>query len=319
MNGKSLVVGATGSLGYSVVKALKEKDQQTRVLVRDKSKAEKYFKEFPELEIVQGNAGSSDNVEGALKNCSYLYYLINVPYHQWEEKATPLLHTSLDAAIKKNVKFVFPGNVYNYGYAQYNPVDEKHPWAAHTKKGKIRIEMENLFKKEKKERGLTYTIIRMPDFYGPYVINTFSESFYIQALKGKPLQWFGNLDVPIELIFIEDAGKALVTAGLSDKANNDEFNVPGYSKITAREYLNEISKQAGKESKIKTINSELIISIAGWFNPVAREFKEMMYLKTKELILDGTKYKDTFGSIPTRPYEEGIRITLDWAKRFYGL
>jgi len=27
----------------------------------------------------------------------------------------------------------------------------------------------------------------MPDFYGPYVINTYSEKFYINALKGKNL------------------------------------------------------------------------------------------------------------------------------------
>ena len=314
-----MVVGATGSLGHSVVKALKEEVREVRILVRNKSKAQKYFKDFPDVEIVQGNAGSLESVENALEDCSFLYYLVNIPYPQWEEKARGLLNISLRAASRKNVKFIFPGNVYNYGYARYNPVNEIHPWAAHTKKGKIRIEMENMIRQERKERGLTYTVVRMPDFYGPWVINSFSEKFYKQALKGGTLQWFGDLDVPTEFIFSEDCGKALVTAGISEKANNKEFNVPGYSPITARKYLNEIAAQTGHKSKIKAVNSDWMISVAGWFNPLAREFKEMMYLKTTELILNGSRYRDTLGPIPARPYEEGIRTTLNWAKKFYHL
>ena len=159
----------------------------------------------------------------------------------------------------------------------------------------------------------------MPDFYGPYVINTFSEKFYLDALKGKPLTWFGDLDVPIELIFIEDGGSAMVEAGLSEKTDGEEFNMPGYSPITAREFLEEISVQGGKDSKIKSINSEFIVGLGGLFNPLAREFKEMMYLKTTELILDGTKYKETFGPLPATPYKEGINKAFEWVKDFYGL
>ncbi len=314
---KSLIVGATGSLGPSVVKALQEKGKPVRVLVRSKEKAEKYFGKDSSIEIVQGNASNQESLEGALEDCTHLFYLINVPYDQWREKVFPLLEASVKAAIKKNAKLVFPGNVYNYGYAQYNPVDETHPWEAHTQKGKIRIELENYLKQEKKERGLKYTIIRMPDFYGPFVINTFSEKAYINALKGKTIQWIGDLDTPTEYIFIEDGGKAMVTAGLSEKSNGEEYNVPAYSPITSRDYLTEIALQAGSGSKITTINSDFLFSALGIFVPLIKEVKEMLYLKRRELILDGTKYKETFGDLPSRTYKDGVTATLDWVKDFY--
>jgi nucleoside-diphosphate-sugar epimerase len=319
MNSKSLIVGATGSLGPSVVKALKEKDQQIRILVRDKSKAEKYFGKNSGIEIVLGSASNEETIAGALDGCSHLFYLVNTPYHKCSESSEPLLTSSINAALRKNAKIVFPGNVYNYGYTQYNPVDEKHPWNAHTKKGKIRINLEEMLKKAKTENGLKYTIIRMPDFYGPYVINTFSEKAYINALMGKTIRWIGNLDTKTEYIFIEDGGKAMVIAGLSDKSTGEEYNVPAFSPITSREYLNEIVNQAGQGSKITTLNSDLIFSIGGLFSPMIKEVKEMLYLKREELILDGTKFKETFGNIPARNYKDGVAATLDWVKEFYSL
>ena len=319
MNAKALVVGATGSLGPSVIKELKRRNLGVRALVRDKAKADLYFGKDSELEIVQGSAASKESLTGALEDCSYLFYLVNVPYHKWIDKVFPLLHASAEAAVKKNANLVFPGNVYNYGYAQYNPVDEKHPWDAHTKKGKIRIELENYLKTEKEERGLKHTVVRMPDFYGPFVINTFSEKAYVNAIAGKPIRWIGDLDTPTEYIFIEDAGKAMVTAGLSDKSTGEEFNAPAYEPITSRDYLTEIVNQAGSKSKITTLNSDLIFNLAGVFSPLIREVQEMLYLKRTELILGGTKFKAAFGELPTRNYKDGIASTLDWAKDFYKL
>jgi nucleoside-diphosphate-sugar epimerase len=159
----------------------------------------------------------------------------------------------------------------------------------------------------------------MPDFYGPFVINSFYEKFFINALKGKPLQWFGDLDAPIEFIFIDDGGKAMVAAGNSEKSIGESFNVPGYKETTAREFLNEIARQGNAGSKVKAINSEFVVGLAGIISDMAREFKEMMYLKQEKLVLDGTKFKNTFGELPATPYEEGIMKTLNWTKNYFEL
>lgn len=314
---KCLVVGATGGIGRAAVKALVEKGSPVRVLVRNKQKAEKYFFGMKKVEIFEGDASKIEDVRKSIKGCSVLFYCANVLYTEWIEKARPLLQISLDAAAETKARFVFPGNVYVYGHAQYNPVDEKHPHVAHTIKGKIRIDMEEMINKYSSEKSLQFTIVRFPDFYGPYVVNGFSEKAYLNSLEGKSLLWIGAKDVPLEYIFIEDAGKCLVEAGLSEKGINQEFNVPATKPITNKDYLEMISKFGGAYSKLQILNSTLIFTVIGFFNKLIKEVAEMLYLKREELILDGTKFKNTFGFLPGTSYEEGVKKTFDWVKAFY--
>ncbi|KAF0162274.1 MAG: rplK [Ignavibacteria bacterium] len=314
---KCLVVGATGGIGRSAVKALVENGNHVRAFVRNKHKAEKYFFGLNNIEIFEGDATKSADLTKAIKGCSTLFYCANTLYTEWIEKARPLLKVSLDAALEAKARFVFPGNVYLYGHAQYNPVDEKHPHAAHTVKGKIRVEMEKTIKKYSSEKGLQFTIVRFPDFYGPFVVNGFSEKAYQNALAGKSILWIGAKNVPLEYIFIEDAGKCIVAAGLSEQGINQEYNVPATKPITNNDYLGLISKVGGANSKLQILNSNLIFSIMGFFNKLIKEVAEMLYLKRKELILDGTKFKNTFGFLPSTTYEEGVKKTFEWVKSFY--
>jgi len=314
---KYLVVGATGGIGRAAIKELVENGRQVRAFVRNRQKAEKYFLGMNSVEIFEGDAIKPNDLSEAIKGCSTLFYCANVLYTEWIGKAQPLLKVSLDAALSAKARFVFPGNVYIYGHAQYNPVDEKHPHAAHTVKGKIRIEMEETIKKYSSEKGLQFTIVRFPDFYGPFVVNGFSEKVYLNALEGKSLQWIGAKNVPLEYIFIEDAGKCLVTAALSEKGINEEFNVPAFALITNKDYLGLISKLGGKNSKSQILNSNLIFSFIGLFNNLIKEVVEMLYLKQEKLILDGTKFKNTFGFLPNTSCGDGIQKTFDWVKSYY--
>jgi len=219
MKMKHLIIGFTGGIGRATSKALLEKGESVVALVRNLQKAEKYAEGLSDIELIQGDAAHLSDVEKALENCSTIYYCANVPYPNWQTEARELLSVSVTAAVNKKAKFVFPGNVYVYGKAQQTLVNEGHPHAAGTKKGKIRIDMEKMLVRANKESGLIYTIIRMPDFYGPFVINGFYDKIFQNALLGKKLQWFGGLNVPIEFIYIEDGGEAMAIAGLSSKGD----------------------------------------------------------------------------------------------------
>lgn len=315
----NLILGFTGGIGRATAKALSEKNQPMVALVRDIKKAERYAIGLKGVTFIEGDASSPADLERAMVNVDHLFYCINVPYPQWEEKARQLLKISVDACVLHKAKLVFPGNVYVYGRPQFNPVTEAHPQFPNSRKGRIRQEMEEMIFNAAKNSGLRYTIIRMPDFYGPYVINGFSENIFINAIKGKKLSWAGNLKIPTEFIFIEDAGIAMATAGLDPKADGYMFNVPGSHETTAKAVFAEIGKAVGKKLKVGSINNDLLIGFAGLFNPIIKEFREMLYLKQVKLILSGNFYKGFFGLLPATPYSEGIRKTLDWAKEFYNL
>ncbi len=317
--GKNLIVGFTGGIGRATAKALIESNEKVVGFARNLDKAKKYSAGLKNIEIIQGDASKKEDLEKAIDGVDKLFYCANIPYNRWEAEAINLFSVSLDIAIKNNFKIIFPGNVYVYGYPNFNPVNEKHPHQALTKKGKIRIEMEKKLEEASQQHNLDYAIVRFPDFYGPFVINGFSEQIFINALKGEKVNWFGDLNIPLEFIFIEDAGKAMAIAGLSEKTNCKSFNVPGFSETTTLNILKEIVKQSKKNSKISTLNSDLIFSLVGLFNPMAREFKEMLYLKRVKLILNGSLFKETFGTLPATPYEEGIRKTLEWTKDYFDI
>jgi nucleoside-diphosphate-sugar epimerase len=314
-----LILGFTGGIGRAVALALSKRKIPIKALVRNKEKAEKYAKGINNIQLIEGDAGNDDDVKQVMKGVSVVYYCVNIPYPQWEEKALKLFYTCMSKAVKSKVKLIFPGNVYVYGHAKYNPVNEKHPHAAHTKKGQIRMEMEEMMALARKDKDLDYTIVRMPDFYGPFVINSFSEELYINAIKGKSLRWIGNLDAEVELIYIEDGGEAMVQAALDENSGGEVYNIPGCDITTARKYLTEITSQAGSKSKASTLNANLIFDLLGLFMPMISEVKEMLYLKREKLILDGKKFQDNIGPIPATDYQSGIGKTLDWVKDFYQL
>lgn len=318
-NPTHLILGFTGGIGHAVALALNTRNIPVKAMVRDKAKAQKYMDGFKNVKLLSGDASEPGDLKKAFKGIDVVHYCINIPYPQWEKKALPLLKKCIYAAIEGNVKLIFPGNVYVYGHAKRNPVGEDHPHNPHTKKGKIRKEMERLLYMAHRENGLDYTIVRMPDFYGPFVINTFSEQLYVKAIDGKSLQWVGDLDVEMEFIFIEDAGEAMVMAAVSDKSNGEVFNIPGEKVTTARIYLSEIVKQAGRNSKIGTLNFKFVFMLVGLFNPLVKELTEMLYLKREKLILKGDKFNEMIGPLPATDYQTGIARTLSWAKNFYKL
>ncbi|MGE5680918.1 MAG: NAD-dependent epimerase/dehydratase family protein [Bacillota bacterium] len=315
----SIIIGASSALGWAIAKSLNEQGEAVRLFVRNRQKASGIFADFQNVEFIEGDAFSQKDLDNAVKGSSNIFYCINVPYPRWKSDLKKMLSITLNAALRHNAKIIFPGNVYVYGHAKSNPVNEDHPFAAHTRKGKIRIEMEKMLSDASLASGLKYSIIRMPDFYGPYVINGLYEKIFINSLKGEKIQWYGSLDIPTEFIYIEDAGKAMVQAGVSEKSLGKVFNVPGCHVTTTRAFLNEIACQGKKGSRINALNSEFIVALGGLFNPIAREFREMMYLKKETFLLDGSRYRSAFGSIPSTPYREGIKKTLEWAKEYFNI
>jgi nucleoside-diphosphate-sugar epimerase len=305
-----LVLGATGSIGHWVVEKLLDGRSHVRVMVRDPAKL-KQFSNMERVEVVQGDATNISDVKKAVTGADSVYYCVNVPYPEWKLKLIPMLQNTITAARESKPKVMFPGNVYVYGHAQSDLVREDHPFAAHTRKGKIRIRMEQMLNDAWKSEKIPYTIVRFPDFYGPFVVNDLYAPIFRNALQGRSMTWYGNLDVPFEFAYIEDAAEALVMAGLDNSTSGESYNVPGVEVTTPRRWLELVASAAGTKAKIRTV-PKFMIALAGIPNPLVREFYEMLYLKRERLILDGTKFRNKFGRIPTTSYEDGIKKTLDW-------
>ena len=308
-----LVIGSTGSLGSAIVNELTSSGKPVKALVRNPAKASKIFTRPDKVELVEGSVEDIEALKKAFDGVGTFYNCINLPYSQWSK--LPEIHGRIiDAASKTKARMVFPGNVYIYGHSPTGKVREDHPRNPCSKKGRIRLELEDTFMRYSREGAVPCVIVRFPDYYGPNAASI-ADGIFRSAIKDKRARWFGKLDVMHEFIFISDAAKAMIIASERPDAFGQDFNVPGPEPIRVRDWISLVFKQAGFEPKMVG-TGRTFIWLAGLFNGTARALAEMQYLTEEPLILDGSKFNNFFGTkYPAQSYEDGIRETLAWLRK----
>lgn len=308
----NLVIGSTGSIGNAVVNELSTQGQPVRAFVRDVGKAKGVFKHPESVELFRGSVDNPLELKAAFNGVRVVFNCLNLPYPEWSR--LPSMHRRiLDAAKATSAKMVFPGNVYIYGHAPNGKVREDHPRNPCSKKGQLRVQLEDMFMEASRKNEVPTAIVRFPDFYGPNARGV-ADGIFNAAISGKTARWLGKLDAVHEFILISDAAKAMVMAAGRSDAYGQDFNVPGPEPITAREWIELVFKEAGHPTKMIG-TSKLTMRFFGLFNPTAREFFEMQYLTEEPLILDGAKFTKFFGTkYPSTDYADGIRETLAWLK-----
>lgn len=308
----NLVIGSTGSIGSAVVNELSSRGVQVRALVRDSNKARKVFRDLEKVELLEGSAESSQVLSTAFEGVNIVFNCLNLPYPEWGR--LPAIHLRiLNAAKRASAKMVFPGNVYIYGHAQSAKVSENHPRNPCSRKGQLRVQLEEMFMGASRRNDVPAITVRFPDFYGPNA-SSIGDGIFTAAIAGKTARWLGSLDALHEFILISDAAKAMATAADRADAYGQDFNIPGPEAITARDWIKLVFKETGHKPRMKG-TGKLTMYLFGIFNKMAHEFAEMQYLTEEPLILDGTKFTKFFGTkYPSTDYAEGIRQTLAYMK-----
>ena len=138
------------------------------------------------------------------------------------------------------------------------------------------------------------------------------ENLFGAALKGRKARWIGDLDNAVNApTFIEDFARGLVTLGERDEALGEVWHMPTPEPTTGREFVRAIFEEAGNPLKVDALSSRVVKTL-GLIWPLAREGAEMVYQLEGSFVVDGSKYRRTFGGGEATPYREGIRQTIDW-------
>lgn len=307
------MLGSTGSIGSAIVNELASSGKPVRALVRNLEKAKKVFTNSDKVELVEGSVEDPQTLKRAFDGVDIFYNCINLPYPQWSRLLT-VHNRIIESARDAKSRMIFPGNVYIYGHSQIDKVREDHSRMPCSRKGRIRLELEDAFMRYSREGKVPCVITRFPDYYGPNSASIV-DGIFRSALNRKTARWYGRLDAVHEFIFIADAAKAMIMASARSDAYGQDFNVPGPEPIRARDWIELVFKEVGFEPRM-TGTGRMFVRLAGLFNGVAREFAEMQYLAEEPLILDGTKFTNFFGTnYPTRSYKSGIQETLEWLRK----
>ena len=152
---------------------------------------------------------------------------------------------------------------------------------------------------------------RFPDLYGPWVESICQRRIFPQVIKGEIVGWPGDLEAPREFIYVEDAAEAMVRLAESETGWGKAWHVPGPETTTAQKFIETAFFAAGHEAQVKSIGWASM-AVGGLVKRDTKEEMELYYLFEKPPLLDGSRWKGSFGPHPTRPYERGIRRTVEW-------
>ena len=279
------VLGAGGGLGRNVVDAARAAKHDVVALVRDPKRAE-----LPDdVTTVVGDATRINHIVRAVTGADATMFCVNPPFATWLTTFPPMLECAIAAARQTNTRLVFPANVWIYGPGRADElVAESRAPSPTSQRGKLRAKME----RQIRAAGIRYTMVRLPEFYGPSVVSLTARVFRA-ALADRRALWPG----PLEVAIAADCDAAV-------------FHLPG-AQTTPRHFVKLVYQAAGRKPRVFGV-PRWLLSAGGVFDATARGAADIGHLWTHPILLDGTKYSARFGAVPQTPLADAITTTLAW-------
>ncbi len=300
------VIFGTGPVGLAVMDELLSRGKQVRLVNRSGRAA------VPTgVQVVAGDATDLAFTRQICSGASAVYQCSNPAYTEWVERFPPLQAGVLAGAAAAGAKLISMENVYMYGATGGKALVESLPYAAQTRKGKVRAAMAEALLTAHQQGRVRVAIGRAADFFGPRVrTSAMGERVFPAALAGKSVQLIGNPEMPHTYTYMPDIGKALVILGEEEQALGQVWHIPSAASVTTRQFLQMVGELIGKPVKIQTA-PKLLLQFLGLFNADLREVLEMIYQFEQPFILDSSKFTQAFGQQATA-LPDAIQATVAW-------
>ena len=208
-NSRFLVLGGTGSIGYAFTQELLQHQEQVTLLVRNKQKAQKLFAQWPTLQLIEGDAQDGELLKQLGAEATHIFHGVNYPYGKWQGNMERVTQNVIEAAAINKATIFFPGNIYNFGLIKV--IHEDTPQNPCTRKGAIRVKLEKMLQQAAEQNRCRIITLRLPDFWGPNVMNAGIAPVFKAALAGNPMPWLYRNDLPHQLVYTPDAARVFTS------------------------------------------------------------------------------------------------------------
>jgi nucleoside-diphosphate-sugar epimerase len=248
----------------------------------------------------------------ATAGAAVLYHCVNVPYHLQVEQMPRIAEAILAAAERHEARLVVLDTLYPYGEADGEHITEATPWAATSRKGRMRAELDRRYL----DAPVPVAAGRAADFYGPGVLNsTLAGAVFPAALQDEPVLTIGDIDLPHSYSFIGDVARGLATLGTDTRGDGRIWHLPTVPAHTTREVLDLIAKEVGHP--LKQHNLAKAEPYGPFDATFMAEYAEMFYQHTTPQNMVSAAFEEAFGVHPT-PLPEGIAQTVAWYRAAFG-
>jgi nucleoside-diphosphate-sugar epimerase len=309
----ALIIGATGGVGSEIARVLSKRGFRVRALHRDPERARASMASLAAIDWQKGDAMNAADVLAASAGVSLVVHAANPPgYRNWKGLALPMLENSIAAAQAAGARLVLPGTVYNYAPDTFPNVAESAPQQPKTRKGKIRVAMEQRLLRAARE-GVRVLIVRAGDFFGAASQN----SWFSQALvkKGVPLSrviYPGKREVGHTWAYLPDLAEtiALLIEREAELEPFEVFHFQGHWFERGVEIAEATRRVAGVPNARIWGFPWLLVYLLAPLVETFREMIEMRYLWNVALRLDNAKLLAFLGKEPHTPLDQALATTL---------
>ena len=303
----ALVLGARGRFGEAAVRAFSQAGWNVVAQAR---------RGAPDAATsgvtwLQGDVQDTAALAAAAGAAQVVVHALNPAYTAWATQAVPLLDASLRVARTLGARLMMPGNVYNFGTAMPAVVHEGTPQQADSRKGRIRVVMEQRLAQAARAGSVQSVVVRAGEFFGSGRGSWFDRALVKDIHRGR-MTYPGAQDVRIAWAYVPDLAQAFVRVadrGLDDGALApfEALHFSGHS-LSASDWIGQLAPLAHQERWIADDEDIRcgalpwrLIRLGASVVPMWRELVEMQYLWNTPHALSGERLVQLIGAEPRTP------------------
>lgn len=294
-----LVLGATGGVGHEVAHAFLKRGWHVKALTRRPMTSE------DGIEWIVGDAMRAADVARAAAGATLLFHGVNPPgYRNWRGLAIPMLANAIAAAKASGARLLYPGNLYVYGPDAWSAVAEDAPRHPRTRKGRIRVEMEEMLAAGAAD-GLRYLMIRAGDFFGPRAPSSWA-TVLMGGGTARKIRTPERPGARHAWAYLPDLAEtfARLAEREAELGAAEVFQFGGHV-LAGRGMAEAVRRAAGGTLPIRAFPWALAY-VAAPFNTTMRELIEMRYLWRAEIVPDNGRLVSVLGAEPHTALDEAV-------------
>ncbi len=310
--GPTLILGGTGSFGGGLARELLHRSEPIRIFSRNLDTARARFGTSPLVEYFKGDALDSASVARAAEGCGVIVHAMNYPYHMWAPNMRISTNNVIAAAADHNATILFPGNVYGLGEQFDTPLSESAENLAETRKGRLRIILEEQLQEATEGGQIRVLILRAGDFFGPTVRNGLVDPIFGAAASGKSMRVLGELEQQHQWAYMPDLCRVAVDLlRMTDRLSTFEVvHFAGHTVASTGAFMRQIATLAGHPELKINRPSWVMLRGVGLFNSPVHELLELRYLFDHAVLLDDRKLRTLLPDFALTPLERAVRSTI---------
>lgn len=302
---KIAILGANGRLGRVVAKAFIEAGYDVRAVTR----SGKVPAELNCATAVAGDGLDREALIRATEGVDIIFNGLNPIYTEWG-KCLPMAENVMAACWANGALHLAPGNVYNYGSPIPAVIGEDTPFHPTTEKGRIRVAMEDLFRREAEAGRVRTILLRAGDFFGGTGTGSWFDLIVAAKMNKGVYTAPGPVDLVHEWAYLPDLARAFVglARNLDKLGSYEALNFPGHA-VTDLEIKAASERALGRTLKLTSM-PWWVLRAGSPFVAMWREIVSMSYLRFEPHRLVSARLEGIIGRVPHTPLDKAVAEAL---------